>query len=94
MALNFTNWKSIKISELFNISKYGDIKKVSDINFGSTPFVSTTEFNNGISKYIDKKPNNKGGCITLAIDGKPGICFWQEDDFVELLMCVFLEMLI
>jgi len=49
---------------------------------GNIPYVTTSSFNNGVSGYYDEKPNFKGKCLTVALNGSVGETFFQFDDFI------------
>jgi restriction endonuclease S subunit len=49
---------------------------------GNTPYVTTSSFNNGITGFFDNKPNFKGKCLTVALNGSVGETFFQFDDFI------------
>ena len=49
---------------------------------GKIPYVTTSSKNNGVSGYYDEKPNFKGKCLTVALNGSVGETFFQFDDFI------------
>lgn len=77
-----------------SLLKYFDIKSViqnDKINFEVTerdnvdaiPFLGRSSVNNGIVDYVKRKEEfvNKGGKITIALDGSTGATFYQHHDF-------------
>ncbi len=47
-----------------------------------TPYVTTTEDNNGISTFCDTEPNFRKNSLTVALDGTCGTTFYQFEDYV------------
>ncbi len=54
----------------------------NQLDKGSTPYVTTSSKNNGISGYYDEEPNFKGKCLTVALNGSVGEVFFQFNDFI------------
>jgi len=82
--------KKVKLTDLFSIeSSLQDDKinfDVADINdIDALPFVSRTAKNNGVTDYCSPRAGkiNKGGVITLALDGSTGSTFYQHHDFLS-----------
>ncbi len=75
-------WKEFRIGSLFEIKRPSSRSQI-DYDDGEVPFVSTSDFNNGIVKYCSPKSNellDKGNCITVSpLDGS---AFYQENDFL------------
>jgi len=82
---NFSDrkWKWFFYSDLFNIETgIGPLVKPEEVNNGNTPFISTTEGDNGISYlYAQKNPAHQKNCITVSNDGSVGEAFYQDKDF-------------
>lgn len=83
--LNDIRWKFFKISEIFKVEKSKNItKEIAEEFLGNTaPYVTRSEFNNGISFYVDAKKFNleNGNCITI---GGEGACvFYQPYKFIS-----------
>jgi type I restriction-modification system DNA methylase subunit len=76
-------WKYFTLRELFNIKKGKRLTK-KDILIGNTPFISASEFNNGLTAKIDHPPIFKGNTITVNYDGSVGMAFYQPRDYFAL----------
>jgi hypothetical protein len=48
-----------------------------------TPYVTTTERNNGVFVFCGEEPIIKSRKITIALDGKCGEAFFQIEDFIS-----------
>ena len=84
MLLGHDKWKYIKLREIFEISKYGDVENVRALKEGNTRYISTSKYNNGLSKKVTntKYQIEKGNCISVGIDGSFST-FYQPDDFIR-----------
>ena len=80
--LNTQNWKEFVIREIFTV-KRPTARSQADYDEGTTPFIASGNFNNGVLKYLTPKKDevlDKGNCITVSpIDGSS---FYQENDFL------------
>ena len=79
--LNTQNWKEFVIKEIFTVKRPA-ARSQADYDEGTTPFVASGNFNNGVLKYLTPKKDevDKGNCITVSpIDGSS---FYQENDFL------------
>jgi len=70
----------IKINKLFKVES-GKTQNLQDLDFGNTPFISSTEKNNGISAFINKEPTFEGGLITVSRNGSVAEAFYQPIPF-------------
>lgn len=77
--MDVTNWKEIKIGELFTI-KNGIKYPSYDRESGCLPLVSTSDSNNGISDYIADRPEKYSNILTVAYSGSVGATFYQENE--------------
>jgi len=78
MSLDGLKWKEFLLSDYFDISA-GVYYSTKEYDEGTTPYISASNQNNGISKYISLKPDFDGNCI---ITGKVGCtAFYQKDPF-------------
>lgn len=78
--LNFKNWWSFKIKNIFfkkQIKKYFSIPEKS----GKIPFVTSSEFNNGITKLVDKISVYDKNAISVSTNGSCFKCFYQPKEF-------------
>ena len=48
---------------------------------GTTPFIGSTELNNGITAYIGQQPIYNENAITVSYNGSVGQAFYQEKPF-------------
>ena len=63
------DWKSFKYKDLFDIDR-GRGPRKKDLNGkGNTPFVSASEFNNGLTDWTNDAPIHKGGVISVVRNG-------------------------
>lgn len=85
--------KTIKIEENKNINLIPlvdlcDIKRKSALpqnnmdKNGSTPYITTSSKDNGVSEFVNEKPNSKAKCLTVALNGSCGQTFFQFNDFI------------
>lgn len=74
-VINTLNWKSFKITDLFEIKRGSG--KVSKI--GKYPQVTASARNNGVSG----KSDTLHGCdqLTISANGAPGACFYHKGKF-------------
>lgn len=79
-AFDFKNWKSVPLSEIFKVVSSKD-PLLNTLAAGETPYVSSTEFNNGVSAYVDLVAANDGHVLTVNRGGSVGKTFYQEDSF-------------
>lgn len=80
--INVTTWKEFKIIDLFEVKNTHSILKSWVVeNSGSTPYVTASQENNGVSMYVDYDKNviEKGNSILIG--GKTLVITYQEDDF-------------
>lgn len=74
-------YKWFNISDLCNINKSSAVPQ-NQMGKGTTPYVTTSSKNNGISDYVNEEPNAKSKCVTVSLNGSVGEAFFQFDDFV------------
>lgn len=78
--INTTKWKEFKYETLFTIER-GKGPRINNITTGSTPFITATETNNGLTTYVDFPAVHKGNCITVNRNGSIAQAFYQTNDF-------------
>lgn len=87
-----TKQKEIKIDKLKEIPltqlcyverKYAPYMNQIDPAPPRTPYVTTTEENNGISIYCNEDPNFSKGTVSISLDGSCGTAFYQFDNFIS-----------
>lgn len=82
LPLNVSNWKLFNLIELFNISASTDALINELQPGGKTPYISSTEKNNGVLEYVDALPTNKGNTMTANRGGSVGFFFYQPIDYL------------
>ncbi len=82
LKLNTQNWDWFDLTSIFDVTSSKD-DLVSHYSKGKTsPYISSSEFNNGITSYVDATPTNKGNTITANRGGSVGHFFYQKDDYL------------
>ena len=79
------NWGGVKqvhfkIADLFEIVKGKRLTRENQTT-GTTPFIGSTELNNGITAYIGQQPIYNENAITVSYNGSVGQAFYQEKPF-------------
>lgn len=77
IALNTTNWKTFKYTDIFKIIKGKRLTKKDQSN-GSYPYVSSSSLNNGIDNIIGNGYTDEN-CLTFACYGSIGEVFYQDE---------------
>jgi hypothetical protein len=76
-----TKWKEFKISDLFETNSIrGQLSSLTDISFGETQVISTTEKNNGVVGYYDVDAIYENS-ITVSFNGSCGFFSFHEKPF-------------
>lgn len=82
IKLDVQKWEWFDLTSLFDVTSSRD-DLVSNYSKGkASPYISSSEFNNGITSYVDAVPTNKGNTITANRGGSVGHFFYQKDDFI------------
>ncbi|MDR3245556.1 MAG: restriction endonuclease subunit S [Prevotellaceae bacterium] len=76
IELNTENWKKFGLNDLFRIYTSNE-ENAMNRQGGATPFISSTKFNNGVSKYVEDAPTQSINTITVARNGSVGYAFYQ-----------------
>lgn len=79
-SLNTEEWKPFRYEELFTIER-GTGPRKQDIMSGSTPFVTSTDANNGITAFCDYVPTHNANIISVNRNGSVAKAFYQEKAF-------------
>lgn len=79
-----SNWKVFFFTDVFTEIQRGKRLKKADHKDGSTPYVSSTSFNNGIDGFIGNESSVRifDNCLTLANSGSVGSAFFHKYEFV------------
>ncbi|MEN8626385.1 restriction endonuclease subunit S [Psychrobacter proteolyticus] len=78
--LDTTGWKEFSYEELFDINKGLRLTKANMLS-GDTPFIGSTDSNNGLTNFVGQEPIHKGNVITVNYNGSVGESFYQEIPF-------------
>lgn len=82
IALHISEWGTFKYKDLFFIERGRGPRKKELNGKGKYPFVSASEYNNGITGYSDLEPYHKPGVISVARNGASvASAFYQEVAF-------------
>jgi len=75
-----SSWGAFKVGDVFTIASGKYVPAAQKVP-GPTPQVTSSAKNNGISKYLDLKPNFEGGTISVARNGSVGTAFFQPSAY-------------
>jgi len=75
-----TSWKQFLVGEIFEVASGQYVPAALKLP-GSTPQVTSSAKNNGISRYLDLEPNFPGGTISVARNGSVGTAFYQPKPY-------------
>lgn len=81
LGLNTKSWQPFYLKNLFKIYSSKD-PLVNTLKEGRTPYIASTEYNNGIIGNVDMRPTNKGNVLTVNRGGSVGETFYQPTDFL------------
>lgn len=77
MELHTENWKYFSLTDLFKISASRDELMDELTGGGKTPYVTSSDSNNGITSYVEEEATNLAGTITANRGGSVGYFFYQ-----------------
>ncbi|CAH1231313.1 Type I restriction-modification system, restriction endonuclease [Vibrio harveyi] len=75
-----SSWKEFTLEELFEIKKGKRLTKAKMLS-GKTPFIGSTDSNNGLTNSVGQEAIHKGNVITINYNGSVGEAFYQPKDF-------------
>ena len=78
--------KGVAIQDLFDVHVKKNLPAEFAQDMGNLPLVSTTEYNNGVSGFVDKADNTylvPGGGISVAKNGRPMVARIQSNPYVK-----------
>ncbi len=82
--VNYHNIKYFRLTDLYSVERsYAPYMNELDGDIGITPYVTTTELNNGISLRCEIAPNFTKNTLTVSLDGTCGTTFYQFEDFIS-----------
>jgi hypothetical protein len=77
LSLDVKTWKYFELVNLFEISASSD-ELMDDLSEGgTTPYITSTDDNNGVTSYVKEEPTNSAGTITANRGGSVGYFFYQ-----------------
>jgi len=83
IELNLDKWGKFRLDELFEIKKGKRLTK-ENMEIGSTPFIGSSDSNNGYTAFVSNNPIHQANTITVNYDGSVGIAFYQPVAFWAL----------
>lgn len=85
-----SSWARFRIADLFAVHRGRSIVR-REAEKGSTPLVTASARNNGVSALVALPPDHPGGRITVCSNGSVGEAFVQPDPFVATADVTILE---
>lgn len=82
LTLNATTWKWFNLVDLFDISASRDGLSEELTEGGKTPYITSSENNNGVTSFFEERATNKAGTITANRGGSVGYFFYQPIDYM------------
>lgn len=85
IALDMSNWEEFTYQDLFDIKKGVRLTKAQML-VGNTPFIGSTDSNNGLTNKVGQPAIHNGNVITINYNGSVGesfyqpVPFWASDD--------------
>ena len=76
-----SDWSEFRYDALFEIERGLGPRKSSLSKIGSTPFVTSTDRNNGLTGYTTETPRHSGNVITVNRNGSVAEAFYQAEPF-------------
>jgi hypothetical protein len=80
IELNVENWQKIKLKDIFDIFTSSD-KNYLESEDGNIPYISSTQFNNGISSFVQADTIENKNTITVARNGSVGSAFYHSYNY-------------
>ncbi len=80
IELDTQDWQPFEYHTLFDIRRGTRLTK-ANMTVGSTPFIGSTDSNNGLTNSVGQRALQKGNVLTLNYNGSVGECFYQPIDF-------------
>jgi hypothetical protein len=82
ILLETENWKWFDLKDFFDISASRDELSDDLTEGGKTPYITSSESNNGVTSFFEEKATNKSGTITANRGGSVGYFFYQPIDYM------------
>lgn len=80
--LNTGGWGWFNLIDLFEISASRDNLSDDLTDGGRTPYITSSETNNGVTSFFEEEATNKSGTITANRGGSVGYFFYQPIDYL------------
>lgn len=80
LSLFDRKWEWFELGKLFELKKGKRLTK-NNMQAGDTPFIGSSEQDNGITSHINKKAIHKGNTISVTYNGSVAEAFYQPVDF-------------
>ena len=80
--LKTDEWSWFNLVDLFEISASRDGLSDSLTDGGKTPYITSSETNNGVTSFFEEPATNKAGTITANRGGSVGYFFYQPVDYL------------
>jgi len=78
--MDTTNWQKFKLKDIFDIYTSSD-KNSLESEDGSVPYISSTQFNNGVSSFVKAETIQNKNTITVARNGSVGSAFYHSYNY-------------
>jgi hypothetical protein len=75
------SWKPFELQNLFSIERGKGPRRKDLDGGGNTPFITSTDSNNGFTMYTKEEPLHKGNTIGVNRNGSVGEAFYQPAPF-------------
>lgn len=82
IQLNVAEWEWFDLKDLFDVSASRDRLSDDLTEGGKTPYVTSSESNNGVTSFFEEEATNKAGTITANRGGSVGYFFYQPVDYM------------
>lgn len=81
LDLDEIKWKLFQIDEIFDVKRV-EGKPINNYDEGSTPYVTTSSENNGITNFVNSMASDISKRNAISIDPVGGTTFYHNYDFV------------
>ena len=78
--INVNNWEWFRYDEIFEIYTSSDKNYLESEN-GNIPYISSTQFNNGVSSFVQSETTQNENTITVARNGSVGSAFYHSYNY-------------
>jgi len=78
--MNTTNWRNFKLVDIFDIYTSSD-ENLLNSEEGNVPYISSTQFNNGVSSFVLSDITQNENTITVARNGSVGSAFYHSYNY-------------